>query len=222
MITITDWMPKVLGLLQNKFGARLACLGLQGSYRRGEANESSDIDLVALFDTIGLDDLDAYRDIVRTMPEGEKACGFICGLEEMHNWPRHEVFAFSMDTDDYYGKLAEFLPPITRADIEENVTIGASGLYHLLNHSYLYANPDEWENILAGTYKGAYFVMQVSWYLRTGEYHRSKRELLAHVNGIDKEILTASMDFPVWLAANSPHHSFSLLLSWCRNILLKS
>lgn len=222
MITITDWMPKVLGMVQSQFGKRLVYLGLQGSYRRGEANENSDIDLVALFDTVNLDDLDAYRTIVRAMPEGEKACGFLCGVKEMRNWPRHEVFAFGMDTDDYHGRLAEYLPPTTRADIEESAVIGASGLYHLLNHSYLYSHPDDWASILAGAYKGAYFVMQTTWYLRTGEYHRSKRELLAHVNGIDNDILAASMDFPRWLEDNSPRRGFTLLLAWCRDILHKS
>ena len=60
-------MAELLPQLQQAFGARLCYLGLQGSYRRGEATESSDIDVVVLLESVGLDDLDTYRSIVRAM-----------------------------------------------------------------------------------------------------------------------------------------------------------
>ena len=69
MINAETWMADLLPQLLQTFGARLQYLGLQGSYRRGEATEASDIDVVVLLDVVALDDLDVYRAIVRAMPE---------------------------------------------------------------------------------------------------------------------------------------------------------
>lgn len=132
MIEPQKWVAEALAGLQKEFGSRLLYLGLQGSYRRGEATESSDIDLVTLLDEVSLDDLDAYRGVVRSLPEGDKACGFICGAGEFAHWPRHELFPFKMDTTDYYGRLDDFMPPISRDDIVAGARISASGLIHLL------------------------------------------------------------------------------------------
>ena len=94
MINAEAWMAELLPQLQQAFGARLCYLGLQGSYRRGEATESSDIDVVVLLESVGLDDLDTYRSIVRAMAEGQKACGFFCSVADMLSWPRHNSLHF--------------------------------------------------------------------------------------------------------------------------------
>ena len=97
MINAEIWMADILCQLQQVFGTRLQYLGLQGSYRRGEATESSDIDVVVLLDAVALDDLDTYRSIARAMPEGQKACGFFGSTADLLNWPRHELFGFYKD-----------------------------------------------------------------------------------------------------------------------------
>lgn len=222
MIDTQLWVPDILEKLKNTFAARLLYFGLQGSYRRGEATESSDIDLVVLMDTVTLDDLDKYRGLVRAMPEGDKACGFISGAEDFLHWPRHELFPFKMDTADHFGKLDEHLPPITKEDIRENARIGSSALLHLLTHSYLYADADAKPAILKDAYKSAYFTMQVVDYLRSGTYRTSKKELLACLNGTEKEIILAGMNFPAWLAAHSEQHAFNLLREWCRDVIADS
>lgn len=116
MIEPQTWVADALARMKKAFGPRLAYLGLQGSYRRGEATETSDIDLVVLLDTVEPADLDIYRSIVHALPEGHKACGFCSGTEEFFHWPRHELLPFSMDTDDYYGRLKDFLPPLSQED----------------------------------------------------------------------------------------------------------
>ena len=80
MVNIESWMDGLAGKLKKQFGPRLLFLGLQGSYGRGEANEDSDIDVVTVLDWVTLVDLDAYRAVVSAMPEGDKACGFLCGF----------------------------------------------------------------------------------------------------------------------------------------------
>lgn len=222
MIEPQTWVSEVLVRLQEHFGDRLKYLGLQGSYRRGEAHEASDIDLVVLLDAVSLDDLDAYRAIVHAMPEGEKSCGFISGVKEFAAWPRHELFPFKMDTDDYYGKLDEFLPPIAKDDIQKGANISASVLVHALTHSYLYADPEARPAIMKEACKSAFFLMQVAHYLASGTYCQSKQELLSRLTGAEKEIIMAGMDFPAWLSAHSEKEAFTMLLEWCRSVMVAS
>lgn len=221
MINPREWMTQLLPELQKTFGARLRYLGLQGSYRRGEATEASDIDVVVLLDSVDLADLDAYAGIVRTLPEGHKACGFICAEDVFAAWPRHELFPFSMDTEDHFGKLADFLPSITKDNIREGAKISASALVHMLTHSYLYAEAENRPAILKEAFKAAFFLMQVSHYLATGTYCRSKEELLQSVDGDEKEIISAGRDFSAWRAGRSEKESFALLLDWCRGVMLR-
>ena len=219
VINAEAWMAELLPQLQQAFGARLCYLGLQGSYRRGEATESSDIDVVVLLESVGLDDLDTYRSIVRAMAEGQKACGFFCSVADMLSWPRHELFAFQKDTADYYGKLENFLPVISINDAAESARIGASGLMHLLTHSYLYAAEDDRPMILQQAYKAAFFVMQVHKCVETGVYCRSRSQLMSRLDGADKEIISAGIDVSQWLASHSQRECFATLLRWCSTIL---
>ena len=92
MIEVEKWLPMAFDGLHKAFGPRLRYLGLQGSYCRGEATESSDIDLVTILDEVSLRDLDKYRAIVRALQEGDKACGSICEETELSRRPRHELF----------------------------------------------------------------------------------------------------------------------------------
>ena len=215
MIEPRKWVADALAGLRKIFGSRLLYLGLQGSYRRGEATEASDIDLVTILDQVSLDDLDAYRAVVRGLPEGEKACGFFCGRKEFYHWPRHELFPFKMDTDDYHGRLDDYLPPISSDDIREGARISLSSLIHLLTHSYLYAEPGARPEILKDSYKAAFFVIQVLSYLSDGVYGRSKSELLGRLTGTEREIVSAGLDFRAWLAVRSEKQAYEMLFNWC-------
>lgn len=219
MIAPQQWVPEALAGLKKEFGPRLLYLGLQGSYRRGEATEASDIDLVTILDTVSLDDLDKYRGVVRSLPEGETVCGFISGRAEFTRWPRHELFPLKMDSADHYGRLDDFLPPISRADIREGARIGASALTHFLTHSYIYADFKNRPAILKDSYKAAYFVIQVATYLAGGPYCASKKELLRHLEGTEKEIIAAGLNLPAWLAGHSEKEGFDMLLAWCKETL---
>lgn len=219
MIDSQIWLAGLLLRLQGVFGSRLLYLGLQGSYRRGEATENSDIDSVVLLDKVALDDLDAYRTVVHAMPEGEKACGFISGTQELLRWPRHELFILKKDTSDYYGKLDDFLPSFTDKDAKEAVIIGASQLMHLLTHSYLYAEKDTRLGILRDVYKSCFFIMVIKYYLTFGLYCRSKNELLEYLNGSEKEIITAGLNINNYLESHTEKEMYASLLDWCKSTM---
>lgn len=93
MVDINRWTADFIDKLRAEFGERLRFAGLQGSYRRGEATEKSDIDMVVVLDGLTPADLSRYRALVREMPEADKACGFLCGTMELQAWPRMTVFS---------------------------------------------------------------------------------------------------------------------------------
>ena len=52
MFNVESYMQNVIKLLKESFGDRLLYVGLQGSYLRGEATESSDIDVAVIIDSL--------------------------------------------------------------------------------------------------------------------------------------------------------------------------
>ena len=221
MILIDGWMADLTAKLKDAFGAKLLFVGLQGSYRRGEANESSDIDAVVILDVISMDDLKAYREMIESMPESNKACGFISGKQELMNWPKHELFQFKNDTLTLYGSLDMLLPEISREDIVDSIKIGASGLYHSCCHTYIHAEKVSLSDALRGFYKGASFILQGLHYLRGGEYIGSKKELMLRLEGAEREILEAGMGWAgcADLVAANPDIYFEKMIGWCSGIL---
>ena len=219
MIDGRKWVNELKGKLVAAFGERLLFVGFQGSYKRGEATEESDIDVVTILDRLELDDLKIYRGLVQGMPDREKACGFIAGKGEMASWPKHEIFQMERETEALHGSLKGLLPAVGRADAEESVRIAASGLYHLLCHTYLYGSDDEKEAVLKATYKSAFFTLQLLHYLATGTYCGTKTELLAELPGEQRQLLETSIearrrDFKTDMDAH-----FEKLIHWTSDIM---
>ena len=79
MIEITAWMNQFLQTLNETFGNRVWFVGLQGSYGRGEATETSDIDIVVILDELSPLDIQIYRTMLDTLSHRELICGFLSG-----------------------------------------------------------------------------------------------------------------------------------------------
>ena len=60
MIDISIWIKNFLQTLNETFENRVWVIGLQGSYGRGEATETSDIDIVVILDELSAMDIQAY------------------------------------------------------------------------------------------------------------------------------------------------------------------
>lgn len=187
MINPEHWFAVFTEKLKEAFGGRLLFVGCQGSYRRGEADENSDIDAVVILDKIGFEDLEKYKTVVASMPEGEKACGFISGADEIKSWAGHELFQLYHDTKAIYGDLGDLIPPLCEKDAEAAVKSGAQALYHGAVHSFLYARNLPF--VLQELYKGVFFILQAEYYVRSGEYILKKRELISKLEGEEKEVL---------------------------------
>ncbi len=217
---IDEWIDKLVSKIKNEFGDRLAFIGLQGSYKRKEANDSSDIDIVVILNELIVQDLKKYRTIISQMPYKEKACGFISGKREIIGWEKSDLFQFYYDTQPIYGSIDYLLPLIDKEDVKRAVKIGVCNLYHACCHNFLYENSPE---ILSDLYKSAFFVLQAKYFDETNQYISSKEELVKHVDGIDIEILSICMDRKKLTAMDEDDLNiyYDKIISWS-SVLLQS
>jgi len=118
MIDIDAWMKSYLQILNETFGNRVWFVGLQGSYGRGEATETSDIDVVAILDELSTTDIQSYHAMLDTLPHRELICGFLSGKEEIMNWEPSDLFQFCHDTTPIKGSLDEVMAVIDESSIQ--------------------------------------------------------------------------------------------------------
>ena len=174
MMDITAWMKNFLQTLNETFANRVWFVGLQGSYGRGEATETSDIDVVVILDQLSVADVQKYNAMLDTLPDRELICGFVSGKEELLNWEPSDLFQFYYDTTPIQGSLDELLAVIDRSAVNRAIKIGACNIYHGCVHNMLHEKSEE---ILKGLYKSASFVVQAIAFKQTGKYIKHKGEL---------------------------------------------
>ena len=174
MVDIKTWITSFTEKVEQTFPNRVWFIGLQGSYGRGEATETSDIDVVVILDVLRIDDLKVYRDMLDTLPNRDLICGFISGKNELLNWETSDLFQFYYDTTPIKGSLDCLLEKIDKQTVKRAIRIGACNIYHACVHNFVHEKSDD---ILRSLYKSAAFVLQAVWFYETGKYIKSKAEL---------------------------------------------
>ena len=191
MIDINDWMKNFLQKLDETFANRVWFVGLQGSYGRGEATETSDIDIVVILDELSAKDIQAYNNMLDTLPHRELICGFVSGKKEILNWEPSDLFQFYYDTTPIKGSLDELLSVIDESAVNRAIQIGICNIYHGCVHNMLY---EKNEDILRGLYKSASFVVQAIAFKQTGNYISHQKELLKVVSSYEQVIVDTFMN----------------------------
>ncbi len=186
MKDIKLWMERFTELLKETFGERIYFIGLQGSYGRGEATETSDIDTVVILDKLTAEDLKTYGGMIEKLPNREMICGFLSGKDELINWEPSDLFQFYYDTTPIIGTLDELLTKIDNEAVDRAIKIGACNIYHGCVHNMLYEKSDD---IMRGLYKSSSFVIQAIVFRDTGKYIKHQKDLLEAVNNEEKEVL---------------------------------
>ena len=186
MIDITAWMEIFLQALNETFANRVWFVGLQGSYGRGEATETSDIDVVAILDELSAADIQSYHAMLDTLPHRELICGFLSGKEELMNWEPSDLFQFCHDTTPIKGSLDEVMAVIDESAVNRAIKIGACNVYHGCVHNMLH---EKSEDILRGLYKSASFVVQAIAFKETGNYISHQKDLLQVVSSAEQAIV---------------------------------
>ena len=175
MIDINVWMNDFLRKLNEVFANRVWFVGLQGSYGRGEATETSDIDVVVILDELNVSDIQVYQEMLDTLSHRELICGFVSGKDEILKWEPSDLFQFYHDTTAIKGSLDDLLPLIDNAAIDRAIKMGTGNIYHGCVHNMLHEKSEE---LLKGLYKAASFVAQAIVFKQTGSYIKHQSQLL--------------------------------------------
>lgn len=211
MIQIENYLQALISALRLEFGTQLLYVGLQGSYLRSEATENSDIDVMLIFETMTLDTLARYRKILCSLGHYDKSCGFVCSLTDLANWNALEICHLLHTTKDYYGTLNTFVPTYDQNHVRQYTKMSLNNLYHELCHCYIHRGEEASLTALPQTYKSVFFILQSLHYLRTGHYVQTKSELLAQLQGLDRNVLNTSMTL-----TEGTHESLQHLFDWCQ------
>ena len=186
MIEITDWTNTFLSALNDQFGDRVWFVGLQGSFARGEATETSDIDTVVILDELSAMDVQNYNKMLNTLPHRELICGFLSGKDDIMNWEPSDLFQFCHDTTPIKGSLDEVMAVVDENAINRAIKIGACNIFHGCVHNMLH---EKSEDILRGLYKSASFVVQAIGFKQTGKYISHQKDMLKIVSPDERVIV---------------------------------
>ncbi len=212
MIQIEEYINGFLKEAKSVYGDRLLYVGLQGSYLRGEAHENSDIDVMVVIDGFCVKDMDRYKEILEKIGNREKACGFICGKDEITGWTPLESFQLLQTTKDIYGNLSELLPKASREDEITYVKTSLGNMYHEFCHRYIHADRAKSIQKFRGSCKPFFFLIQNLHYLESGDFVKTKSGLKETVSEEDRKILNMAelpddYDFD---------KEFTTVIEWCK------
>ena len=215
MVDIKTWITSFTEKVEQTFPNRVWFIGLQGSYGRGEATETSDIDVVVILDVLRIDDLKVYRDMLDTLPNRDLICGFISGKNELLNWETSDLFQFYYDTTPIKGSLDCLLEKIDKQTVKRAIRIGACNIYHACVHNFVHEKSDD---ILRSLYKSAAFVLQAVWFYETGKYIKSKAEWQNAITP-PSAVLTNVQELKNGASVKFEEMS-ELLLNWAKTIIV--
>lgn len=217
MVDMTNWMPLFLQALENTFPERVWFVGLQGSYSREEATQTSDIDVVVILDELSAQDIQTYGTMLDRLPHRELICGFLSGKKELLCWDAADLFQFYHDTKPIHGSLNALLTRIDDEAVKRAIKIGACNIYHGCVHNLLH---EKSEQILKELYKAASFVVQAICFLQTGRYIRLQKELLCVVEPGEQVIVETFLNLKDNRKINFNQMS-EVLFNWAQNWIEK-
>jgi len=218
VIDIQTWMNTFLDALDQHFQKRVWFVGLQGSYSRGEATQSSDLDIVVILDELTAADIKTYHGILDALPHRELLCGFLSGKQEILNWEPSDLFQFYYDTTPVRGNLDDLLPLIDDDAVNRAIKIGVCNIFHGCVHNMLYEKSEE---ILKGLYKSASFVIQAICFRQTGTYIRRQADFLPIVSPEERAISETFLSLKQGAKVDFTEMSESLLI-WAKDWIEKS
>ena len=218
MIDISSWMELFLHALTERFSERVWFVGLQGSYGRGEATETSDIDMVVILDEFTIDDIQTYNAMLDTLPHRELICGFLAGKKEICNWDPADLFQLYYDTEPILGSLDALQSLLDDTAVNRAIKMGVCNIFHGCVHNMLYSKS---EMVLKGLYKTASFVVQAISFQQAGKYTRRQKELLAIAAPDERVIVETFMGLKNGGAVDFQRMS-ETLLAWSKNWIDKT
>jgi Nucleotidyltransferase domain. len=219
LVDIENYTNRLTDELKSKFGDRLLYVGLQGSYLRGEATPESDIDIMLVLDEIRAEDLSAYRLILEELGEYERACGFVCGREELLHWFPEEICHILHTTSDIYGKLSDLVPEYSKKDVADYIKMSVGNLYHMLCHRRIHSDIEKSVTKLPFAKRDIFFILQNLFFLEENDFIETKKEVASKVHGLDLQVWECLSED---ITLENLDRNLDLLLTWCRDVLKRT
>lgn len=216
---LKNWLDEIQTKLKKIFEDNLLYIGYHGSYKRGEATENSDIDLIVILKNCNVEYLKKYKSIIGSMPFSEKCCGFISSEKEIKNWSKSDIFQFYYETENLFGDIKKIITPPQKKDMETAIKTNAEMLYHSACHSFLY--DENAKETLKSLYKMVFFILQTKYFLLTNTYIPTKVLLCKKLTGIDREILDICINRENISSFNDKkiEELYEKLISWCSSLV---
>lgn len=191
MRNLSEWLDNFTNEMLHNFPDNICCIGLQGSYGRGEASADSDLDLVIIFKSFSMEVLQQYKSLLLRFGNDYKMCGFVGSAEILKLWNEGELLQLYFDTVPVYGNLDFIKDRVTNEAAAKLVLQNSCLIYHGCCHNFLF---DEEQAILKELYKTALFTVQAKYYHVHHIYVSKHSELSNVVMGVDKKILETAVN----------------------------
>ena len=221
---VDQWLADFLKRLRKSFGERLIFVGLHGSWARGEAEATSDIDSIVILDLIDSQDLIAFRDIIDAMPDAKRlASGGFFSVSEIQTWPRSNLMQLFYGCKTLHGTLTGIVEKPRSTDFKEDIRIKAYSNLFQARHYLLY--PHDRSKVVLKLYypfKSCFYALQSWILLRDGKYIARKDELLDFLSiPEDREVIQVVRDWKQLKQEfeKRPVYYIELLERWSRNML---
>ena len=173
---------------------------------------------MVILDNLTARDLDTYRSLLMAAGHYDRSCGFLCGSAEIAGWNPLEVCHLVHTTQNYYGKLRDFLAHYAREDEKNFILLSLDNLYHELCHRFIHTDLENSVRKLPRMVKPIFFILQNLHYIESGRFCATKQELLSELEGDDKKLFEILLNI-----SNSSDYDFDSvfksLLSFCRRAM---
>lgn len=219
MRKLSEWLDNFTNEMLHNFPDNICCIGLQGSYGRGEASADSDLDLVIIFKSLSMKVLQQYKSLLLRFGNDYKLCGFVGSAAILKSWNEGELLQLYFDTVPVYGNLDFIKNSVTDEAAAKLVMQNSCLIYHACCHNFLF---DEDRAILKELYKTAVFTVQAKYYHAHHVYVSKHSELSNVAIGADKEILETAINLKMEdrLTAEQLTAYSNLLLQWSSNNII--
>jgi len=115
--------------------------------------------------------------------------------------------------------LAKLVPEYTETDVRNFVKMSLGNLYHEICHRYIHAPKEKNVSKLPFTYRSVFFILQNLYYLSSGKFVGTKKELREALSGKDRLVL----DTAIFLSSGTEFdfdEAFDLLFTWCKETMI--
>ena len=224
---VEAWLRDFVRRMRDQFGERLIFVGHHGSWARGEGRPDSDIDTLVVLETVGVEESEAYRDLLAEMGAGhDVASGVLLSAAEIASWPSAFLLQFFQGRKVLHGSLDGLAAPPSGADLVERAREAAAYNLNSARHYLIYPH-----DLAQKVNRTGYIFKECLWALQgfllatTGTFPATKKEVLeAATEPEDRTLVEIVQGWREGSADRQarPEWYFRQLENWCSRMVVRA